>query len=385
MGVEVSSAERTLVSVFYHMFPHYRAPVLRALTESRRFDFRFWGSHAPVDGIESFAGDETVTINPLRTVRTARGFNVSGMMAGMLRDRPRVVIILGNPNIPQTWLAAVFARAQGIKVLFWAHGWLRGESLLKSIIRNIYFSLGHGVLVYGDRARVLAQKSGYNPEKVFPIYNSLDWELASQLYGELDAVDDCSARRYLGVAENVPLLICTARLTKLCRFDLLLDAMFVLKGDGLDTALFLVGEGPERAALEERASRLGLDVRFLGAIYDERLLAGLLYSADVTVSPGKVGLTAMHSLTYGTPVVTHSDLDEQMPEVEAIVEGKTGTFFRRGDVDDLAAAIRRIVSSPTHRHTVRQYCREIMSARYTPERQRNFIEQSIECVLGTSR
>jgi glycosyltransferase involved in cell wall biosynthesis len=367
------------------MFPHYRAPVLRALARSKLFDFRFWGSHEPVDGIKSFSGDEAVAIKPLRTVRTSRGFNVYGMMGAILYDRPEVVIILGNPNIVQTWYAAIFARARGVKVLFWAHGWLKQESFLKSKVRNLYFAISHGVLVYGDRARVLAKSSGYNADKVFPIYNSLEWDLASKLYNDLDAVGGAASVNNLDVHDGVPLLICTARLTQICRFDLLLDAMSLLRQDGMNTALILVGDGPERAALEAQAIRLELDVKFLGAIYDEQRLAELLYSADVTVSPGKVGLTAMHSLTYGTPVVTHSDLDEQMPEVEAIVEGKTGAFFRRGDVDDLAAAIHRVVRSSTPRHAVRQYCRESMSARYTPERQRQFIEQSVERVLGSLR
>ena len=47
-------------------------------------------------------------------------------------------------------------------------------------------------------------------------------------------------------------------------------------------------------------------------------------------------ILAIHALAYGTPVITHDDLDRQMPEVEVISEGLTGAFFKHGDVADLA-------------------------------------------------
>lgn len=372
------------VSIFYHMFPHYRAPVLRALSQSSSFEYKFYGSHDEVHGIKGYAGDDEVVVRKLVCSTTKRGFSVSGMSRAIATDGADVVILLGNPNISQTWRAALVARVMGKKVMFWAHGWLRPEGRFKSLMRNVYFSLGHGVLVYSDRAKILAVASGYDGNKVFPIYNSLDWPVGSKLYSELEARAEAVVRSGLDVPVDRPLLICTARLTKICRFDLLLDAMSALKCDGMETTLVLVGDGPERAALEAQAISLQVDVRFLGAIYDEVQLAELLYSADVTVSPGKVGLTAMHSLTYGTPVVTHSDLDEQMPEVEAIIEGETGAFFRRGDVADLASAIRRVVNDPASRNLTRQRCRAVMNARYTPQRQRELIEQALEKVLEVS-
>ena len=44
---------------------------------------------------------------------------------------------------------------------------------------------------------------------------------------------------------------------------------------------------------------------------------------DITVSPDKVGLTAIHSMAYGRPVITHDNMDRQGPEVEAVIPGRT--------------------------------------------------------------
>ncbi len=66
-----------------------------------------------------------------------------------------------------------------------------------------------------------------------------------------------------------------------------------------------------------------------GACYDEEIIGELIFNAQLCVSPGNVGLTAMHSLVYGTPVITHNNFSNQSPEFEAIIDGKTGSFSKK--------------------------------------------------------
>ena len=56
-----------------------------------------------------------------------------------------------------------------------------------------------------------------------------------------------------------------------------------------------------------------------------------------------VGLTAIHSLSFGTPVLTHNNFDNQMPEVQAINEGENGGFFIENDLEDLIKKIEILV------------------------------------------
>lgn len=76
-----------------------------------------------------------------------------------------------------------------------------------------------------------------------------------------------------------------------------------------------------------KSYNLANNIWFYGACYDEIKNAALIYNADLCVSPGNVGLTAMHSMVFGTPVITHNDFKWQMPEFEAIEPGKTGDFL----------------------------------------------------------
>jgi hypothetical protein len=96
------------------------------------------------------------------------------------------------------------------------------------------------------------------------------------------------------------------------------------------------------------------------------------------VSPGNVGLTAIHALSYGTPVITHDDYKHQMPEFEAIVPGKTGAFFIANDLNSL----RFEIESWLDLHSVKdekliEDCFKIIDNKYNP----NFQISVIKSVL----
>lgn len=372
---------RPRVAVIYHFFPHYRRAVLQALASSARYEYRFFASLDGENGILPYKGDDLVQIVPLRRFALGRFIVLADAFARVSAYDPQVLVILGNPNILTTWLLAVWGKLCGKKVVFWAHGWLRARSW-KTPFRNLYFSLASRVFVYSDRARRLAIQSNYPAQDVVPIYNSLDWNQTETQYIELNADVAEEERSRLGCARDDALLICTARLTDTCRFDLLIEAAVELRASGRSVVIVLVGEGPARSSLEALAVARDVRIYFLGAIYDDRRLARLIYAANATVSPGKVGLTAMHSLGYGTPVVTHSSLDDQMPEVEAVVEGVSGTYFRQGSVPDLAAAIMRVLDDPADRSVVRDRCRRVIESRYTPQGQRHLIEGALDDLLA---
>ena len=58
-------------------------------------------------------------------------------------------------------------------------------------------------------------------------------------------------------------------------------------------------------------------------------------ASDLCVIPGNVGLSAMHAFSVGLPVISHDNFDIQMPEFEAIIDSKTGSFYKHGNIEDL--------------------------------------------------
>jgi glycosyltransferase involved in cell wall biosynthesis len=63
------------------------------------------------------------------------------------------------------------------------------------------------------------------------------------------------------------------------------------------------------------------------------------------VAPGEVGLTAIQSLSFGVPVITHGDFSNQMPEAESVVHGITGWLFEKNSVDGLRLAMEAALSA----------------------------------------
>lgn len=371
------------INVIYHHFPHYRAPILRELVKNGTYNYRFFGSHKDISGIKAFRGDEIVQVQPLQFDLIGRIWWLRGYMKAVTDRSASAIIVLGNSNMPASWFIAVVGRMLGKKVLFWAHGWLKPEPFVKRWLRNLYFSLPNKVLVYGERAVVVAREAGFDTTRVRVIYNSLDYDRAVEALQMIEAGElaKVPAPQEYFADNSLPLLICTARLTELCRFDLLIEAAAKLKEMGKPVNIMLVGDGPVRISLAEQAARLGVNVHFFGACYDEEILATLMYHSDLTVSPGKIGLTVIHSLTYGTPAVTHGDLDHQMPEVEAIQDGVTGMLFERNNSDDLANKIYSWLDRGVLRDGIRRSCRSVIDEKWNPSSQRQHIEAALDELL----
>lgn len=369
------------VNVVYHFFPHYRRAVLRALVVAGRHDYRFWGAHQGADGIEAFRGDALVAVRPLHFRRRGRWWSLRGHLSAVLDRTADALLILGNPNMPASWTMAIAGRLTGKKIVFWAHGWLRPEGRGKARVRNAYFGLADRVLVYGDRAAELAARSGFDRRRVSVVYNSLDAEGMGAAASRLAGLPRAELRDRLRIAADARVLISSARLTSAAGLDLLLRAAAALAGRGQPVVVVLIGDGPEAGRLRALAEALAVDARFAGATYDDDVLAAWYGAADLCVSPGKAGLTAIQSLGFGIPVVTHGDMDRQMPEAEAIEPGRTGALFERGNVDSLAETIERWFGEGHDPAEVRRACEGVIRERYNPVNQARLIGAAIDEVL----
>ena len=123
-------------------------------------------------------------------------------------------------------------------------------------------------------------------------------------------------------------------------------------------SLVLIGDGPEREAVEAlvRAEGLSESVRFLGEQLD---VVGLLQDSDVFLMPSEVesfGLAALEAMSCGVPVV--GSAIGGLPEV--VSDGVTGFLHPVGDVEAMArSTLRLLQDEDLHRRqseAARQWC-----------------------------
>ncbi|MBY0488999.1 MAG: glycosyltransferase [Gemmatimonadaceae bacterium] len=131
--------------------------------------------------------------------------------------------------------------------------------------------------------------------------------------------------------------------------------------------LTIVGEGPDRTALEQQAARLGLTDRltWLGVLTPSMLVARYREAAVVAMPSRNegLGLVAVEAQLSGTPVVAYAEgglLDVVRPE-------HGGTLVTAGDRAALATALARLLHDPAACVQAGLQGRVFVQSRFTPD------------------
>jgi glycosyltransferase involved in cell wall biosynthesis len=369
----------TRVALVYHFLPHYRRGVFKEF-ERLGFDVTYYA-----DDVRTYAGIPALEPRELPVFRRARLFRL-----GSIIFQPRVIwaaatgsydcyVFFADIHFASTWIAAAIAKLRRRRVIFWAHGYLRRPgNIWSGFFRRTFYSICDAFFSYSIRGRDLWIKERLHGRKYYIGLNSLDYRAQLTLREEL--LHRPSLQKELGHSGSREFVVlCISRLTSAARYDLAIAAV-IRVGEmrpNIRFKLKIIGDGPCRRDLQEQAVRVELPVSFQGPIYDEAEISRQIWDSDVVVSPGKVGLTALHALMYGTPVITHGDAEWQMPEFEAIVDKFNGSLCQRDSVNSFAEAIAWWADSETPRAKIRANCFEMVDQYYNPMYQTGVMRDAI--------
>jgi glycosyltransferase involved in cell wall biosynthesis len=196
------------------------------------------------------------------------------------------------------------------------------------------------VFVVSEALRGYAVASGTNPERVRVVPNGVDHEAFAR------RADDC-VRRRLGLTDQVVV----GFVGSLKPWHGVSDLIRAFASLPHSISLLVVGDGPERPAIEAavEAARIDDRVRLTGRIPHADVPA-YLQAMDVGVAPYRrqpmfyfSPLKVVEYLAAGLPVVATSqgELDELI--------GSAGLLVAPGSVAALAAALHRLVTNPALR------------------------------------
>lgn len=352
------------IALIYNYPLHYREAIFHLLDKKYNVDFYFGDKLS--ENIKKF------NFNKLNgKTRLLKNYIVNNRVywrKGIMRvafGKYDKYLILGEFHNISIWLLLMILKIRKKKVYSWTHGWYGKEGFLLTKIKKIFFNLNTGVFVYGNYAKNLMIKVGIDHNKIHVIYNSLDYEKQMHCRSNLQQTD--IYKKYF--KNDYPVIIFTGRLTGVKNIGLLIDAHALMEDKKNNFNVVVVGDGPERNNLEKKVKDNFLTEKywFYGETYKEELISELYYNATVCVSPGNVGLTAMHAMVYGCPVITHSDYTTQMPEFEVIEDGVTGLFFKKDNPIDLGEKIYEwIEHSKKKRECIRELCYMKIDNYYNP-------------------
>lgn len=290
--------------------------------------------------------------------------------------QPAVAVVTQPPALLPAFVAAALAGWKG-PVVYVMHRMPYAGSRPKTIVKQwllVRLANRADAVVYPSRTQMLAwQDVGLKPAHSRLIGNGVDLQRFSEAAARERRLAARAAYGF-GTADIVVGTCCVLRKSKYV--DDFIRTVQILHRENSQVRALIVGDGPERQALEQLATELGLAhvIHFTG------------YSADVAsqIAAMDIGLLCSHSEVFGLFAAECMAMGKPMvmanaggsPEV--IDHGKTGSLFEIGDVRRIAAAVAPYLSAEARQQAGRragQVARERFSLQAMIEHYQNlFVE-----------
>lgn len=270
-------------------------------------------------------------VGPIRTI--AAGVDWQQGAIGVPFSRDDIVVISGAPRCVSNLVLLLRARLKGATTIWWGHYRSASSKPLRMALRMALARSAHALLFYTD-AEVDEYRTKTKRRDRRPIH-ALNNGINSDPIRRRRAAYDPTTR------DRALLMI--GRLTDKAGLNIAIEALAQPAAAGID--LHIIGDGIEGPSLRAFAEERGLSnrIHWHGGTTSEDQIAAVANRCRAFIYPGEVGLSLIHAMAYGLPVVLHDDPLVQMPEYAAFEDGVTGCSFPRGDVEALAKTLGRMI------------------------------------------
>jgi glycosyltransferase involved in cell wall biosynthesis len=236
------------------------------------------------------------------------------------------------------------------------------SSRVFQLIEKALVSLSDKVVAVSPRVAEELEQRGIAPrEKVEVVYLGLEldrYQNVEKHRGEL--------RRELGISPEVPLIGSVGRLVPIKDIPTLLRAMKSVGASHPDASLLVIGDGPERPALELEAYRIGVSsrVRFLGFRRDlERVYADIDVAVNCSQNEG-TPVALIEAMAAGVPVLATSV--GGTPDL--FLNGLLGRLVPSADSSRLSEAICDVLRDPVTAQKTAAKAQDHVFERFRSER-----------------
>lgn len=324
MSVSVPSIPARL-GVVQRVLPTYRAPFFEALTAACRDGLGvFAGSPRPDEAIESAHELKTARLFPARNLHLFRSrfylLSQPGLLPWLADWQPDVLILEANPRYLTTPVAVRWMHARRRPVIGWGLGAPQAAGG-RADMRRKFIRQFDALLTYSSRGAAEYASLGFPAERIFVAPNAAAPRPVNPPPQRPDS-------------PSAPLTVLfTGRLQARKRVDLLLRACAALPV-GIQPRLVIIGDGPERPALQALAAQIYPRADFPGGLYGADLQP-FLQSADLFVLPGTGGLAVQQAMSAALPVIV-AEADGTAAD---LVRPTNGWQVTPGSLDSLTSTL----------------------------------------------
>ncbi len=336
---------KTKLVVIQKIFAYYRKPLFDRLSGK----YNLLVLHSENDsGIKQVTADYA---RKVRGVRFNRKNDTNVFLCTLMRIisfRPQIVIhefALGIISLP---LVIIACKLLGARLVLWSHGYDRKKGFdpaksLSDRIRLLYFRLADALLLYSESDRMFLSKY-INADKLFVAPNTFDTDALLKIRNRLSKTGKQKLGKMLGFRHRYN-LVYIGRLLKSKYPDVLIRLYEKLsKVHGKNIGIHFIGSGEMLEELKNCVveKKCAGNFYFHGPVYDDLETGKFLYASDLMVLPGALGLSIVHSFCFECPVVSFRQGKNgpyHGPEIDYVINGKTGYLADNGDLDDLAGFI----------------------------------------------
>jgi glycosyltransferase involved in cell wall biosynthesis len=332
------------IVVLQRIVPSYRMPVFRRLADELGWQIVF-GRNMPSDNLALGSGEpflHPVDFRPWNRNGSARYVVPTRQILDTFK--PDAIIAEGALGLTSTWELGARRALGGPLLLFWTIGYDpnrprdRGNMAFRQWPYVAAYAPADALVLYG-RDGVEFLRRFYANKPMFVAQNTIDVE-ALQRYR-----DQATPTTKIGRPE----LLTIGRLNANKNFPSLVRSFLAFRRSAPDAVLKIIGDGPDRAAVEAAAGdQLGKSVRLIGASFDETETARHMLSADLFVMTGRIGLAINHALAYDLPVMAFErvpDGPQHGSEINYLVDGVTGFAVREAGEDGFSRKLSDVFSN----------------------------------------
>ncbi len=257
-------------------------------------------------------------------------------------EKPDVVVIAGY-NHPTMMMAIAYCVLTNTPFVMQGETWIEREgvkaALKRTLLHPVLFKAG-AFLVTGTLGRRYWVSQGYDEGRIRVFANTPDVEYYERQMEGISREEVAGLRKSWGCGER-RVAVFVGRLIRVKGVDLLIRAMREMD-DGDRPLLVIVGDGTERARLEEMAE--GLPIVFSGFLQMDEL--PLVYAAaDYFVLPSRVepwGVVVNEAMACGLPVVLSGQVGAHADLLCSGTEDGNGELVQGPTVENLAMALVRM-------------------------------------------